>query len=279
MKVFISHAGGGRSATVAAALHDWLPNVIQALEPWMSATDIAPGRPWFDELRHGLEDAHFGILCVTKANALAPWLLFEAGILVQAFQESFLVPLLIDVEPADLPAPLQQFQGVPATRPGFETLVGQLNAQRVPSLAPDVLATAFRRSWDVMQQALAELPEESAAAAAVYPGRIYVSVGEPLLESAPEGIQWDNSACFLVRERDRLREQIALVAVPVGAGVYEVEMEAGLRAALQPERHYQLQLKDDYGNEWRVPPFFLYQQSLRARPARPLAGPAGQEED
>jgi len=39
MKVFISWSGQ-RSAAVADALRYWLPKVIQALEPWMSADDI-----------------------------------------------------------------------------------------------------------------------------------------------------------------------------------------------------------------------------------------------
>jgi len=42
MKVFISWSVQ-RSAAVADALRYWLPKVIQALEPWMSADDIEKG--------------------------------------------------------------------------------------------------------------------------------------------------------------------------------------------------------------------------------------------
>lgn len=42
MKVFISWSGE-TSKKVALALKAWLPNVIQALDPWMSDKDIEKG--------------------------------------------------------------------------------------------------------------------------------------------------------------------------------------------------------------------------------------------
>src|SRR5258707_599889 len=42
MRVFLSWSGE-RSAAVAAAFPEWLPNVIQAVQPWMSASDIEQG--------------------------------------------------------------------------------------------------------------------------------------------------------------------------------------------------------------------------------------------
>ena len=42
MRVFISWSGE-RSKRVALTLHTWLPDVIQAIEPWMSRRDLGAG--------------------------------------------------------------------------------------------------------------------------------------------------------------------------------------------------------------------------------------------
>ena len=44
MKVFLCWSGT-RSKGIANALHEWLPRVIQALDPWISV-DIDKGARW-----------------------------------------------------------------------------------------------------------------------------------------------------------------------------------------------------------------------------------------
>ena len=77
MQVFLS-SSGERSKKVAELLSQWLPQVIQALEPFLSTT-IEKGRRWNTEIAERLADAPVGIVCVTRDNRRAPWLLFEAG--------------------------------------------------------------------------------------------------------------------------------------------------------------------------------------------------------
>jgi hypothetical protein len=80
MKVILCWSGD-RGKAVAIALHEWIPNVIQAVEPWMSEEDIEKGSRWESKLDNELSSADFGILCMTPESAKSLWIHFEAGVL------------------------------------------------------------------------------------------------------------------------------------------------------------------------------------------------------
>lgn len=123
MRVFISWSKEP-SRTVAEALRDWLPDVIQSLKPWMSSTDIGAGARWSERVAEALAETKIGILCVTPNNQHEPWLLFEAGAIAKTLDDTFVCPYLIQMRPADLSqGPLTQFQAKLANREGtFELL-------------------------------------------------------------------------------------------------------------------------------------------------------------
>ena len=77
MKVFISWSGN-KSHMVVLVFRDWLPSVIQSIEPYVSFEDIDKGARWSTDIANEPEDSTFGIFCVTKENLEAPWLSFEA---------------------------------------------------------------------------------------------------------------------------------------------------------------------------------------------------------
>jgi hypothetical protein len=126
MKVFLSWSGE-RSHTVAQALRDWLPNVLQAIEPWLSSSDIQVGTRWANELALQLQESRVGIICLTPENLSTPWLLFEAGALARALESAYVCPYLVGFLPAELHGPLVQFQATTATREGTFGLVQTLN--------------------------------------------------------------------------------------------------------------------------------------------------------
>nr|WP_315173914.1 TIR domain-containing protein [uncultured Flavobacterium sp.] len=110
MKVFLSWSGD-LSHKLALELREWLPYVIQSVEPYVSSEDIDKGSRWSIDIAKELEDSSFGILCVTPQNIDAPWLNFEAGALSKAFSTSNVSPFLFGLKPSDLKkSPLLQFQ-------------------------------------------------------------------------------------------------------------------------------------------------------------------------
>ncbi|MFM4826935.1 hypothetical protein ACEUDJ_18950 [Aeromonas bivalvium] len=87
MKTFFSWSGN-KSHQVAMAFSNWLPCVLQAVEPWVSSEDIDRGAIWLNEIFVQLKDTNFGVVFVTKENQEKPWLLFESGALSKGLTES-----------------------------------------------------------------------------------------------------------------------------------------------------------------------------------------------
>ena len=90
MKVFISWSGN-KSHKVAMIFREWLPSVIQSLEPYVSSEDIDKGARWSSDIAKELEDSTFGILCVTM-------------------DKSFVTPFLFDIKRSEVNGPILQFQ-------------------------------------------------------------------------------------------------------------------------------------------------------------------------
>ena len=110
MKVFISWSGD-TSFEVAKILKEWIPCVIQDVQPYFSSEDIDKGARWSTDIAKELESASFGILCVTKDNLESQWLNFEAGALSKAIDKSKVCPLLFRLKPSDISdSPILQFQ-------------------------------------------------------------------------------------------------------------------------------------------------------------------------
>src|SRR5215213_1642243 len=161
MKIFISWSGA-KSKDVAVALRRWIPDVIQTVEPWMSQADIDAGARWNREIEEKLSETRFGIICLTRSNFTAPWILFEAGALAKTLADTFVCPYLIDIEPVDIPqGPLTQFQGKQANENETWELINTLNkAMKDDSLPEEKLKRSFDRWWPDLEGILHKLPSE-----------------------------------------------------------------------------------------------------------------------
>lgn len=155
MKVFISWSGA-ESKAVALALHEWIPDVIQAVEPWMSAADIDAGSRWSEELARELNRIRFGIFCMTSANLTAPWMLYEAGALSRQLRQGRICPYLFGVGPKDLASPFSHFQAVSTDKDGTRRLMQALNkAAEKNALSEQRLVKYFEKSWPDLERRLA----------------------------------------------------------------------------------------------------------------------------
>jgi hypothetical protein len=163
MRVFISWAKEP-SRTVAGALRDWLPDIIQSIEPWVSSADIGAGARWSAEIAQALSTARIGIICTTPENQIEPWLLFETGALAKTLEDTFVCPYLIGMHPSDLAAgPLTQFQSKVANKEGTFELVSTVNRALVSDGLPvDRLRRLFERSWPDLEGTLNSIPRSPA---------------------------------------------------------------------------------------------------------------------
>ncbi len=158
MKVFISWSGE-TSRLVAQALREWLPQIIQAIKPWMSEEDINKGARWRSELTTELDKTSFGIFCLTKENLTAPWLLFEAGAVSKKVEASFVCTYLIDLTPGDVAEPLSQFQATVANKADTRKLLLTINkALKENALEEGQLNKAFEKWWPDLDEKLKSKP-------------------------------------------------------------------------------------------------------------------------
>lgn len=156
MKVFISWSGD-KSHKVALALRDWLPGVINVIEPFVSSKDIYAGTRWQSEIAVQLDTTNFGIVCVTRDNQASPWLNFEAGALAKVVDSSRVVPLACDLKPSDIEIPLGQFQAQPATEEGLEAILSSINGSISVPLKDALLLKAAKMWWPELATKLEEI--------------------------------------------------------------------------------------------------------------------------
>jgi hypothetical protein len=159
-RTFISWSGSA-SKSVATALYDWLPKVIQAVNPWMSKADIRAGQPWSSEMVAALDSSTHGIVCLTPENLDSKWIHFESGAITKHL-DTRLTPYLHGLEPGDVAQPLARFQMVRDDQDGTRELLRSLNEQlqekRLDSIRIDA---AFEKFWPDLKSQLAAIPSTS----------------------------------------------------------------------------------------------------------------------
>lgn len=160
MKVFLSWSGH-KSHQVALVFRDWLPSVIQSITPYVSSEDIDKGARWSTDIAKELEDSSFGILCVTKENLEAPWLLFEAGALSKMMDKASVCPFIFDLKRAEVKGPILQFQSTIFEKEDVKKLLVTLNKSCGDAgLKEDLLTKTFEVWWPNLEESLNAIKSE-----------------------------------------------------------------------------------------------------------------------
>ena len=152
MKVFIAWSGEP-TKTIAEALAEWLKRVIPPVKPFVSVHDIPSGERWPVTITTELEENDYGILCLTRDNKDARWILFEAGALSKTVG-SRVCPLLFGgMAGEDLEWPLAQFEYRVFDEAGVRRLVKDINNMlpKEEVLDVDVLKDTFDAFWQKLK--------------------------------------------------------------------------------------------------------------------------------
>lgn len=243
--VFISWSGP-LSHKVARVLYEWLPGVIQSIEPFISSEDIQKGTPWFNEMSNELGQISFGVICVTPDSLNSPWLLFEAGALSKGAGESRVTPLLVGVSNSDLSGPLAQFNSTSTSKEDFKRLVKTINVHLgEKGITEERLNETFENAWPALERQIHELLEDAGSFTEQATGKPLSGIRAKLLPK--EEVAFQYMAESILRAKSRIDH--AALAPPIRrlqapSKIWEEAIEKVLRSN-KVTYCYVAQLTDD----------------------------------
>lgn len=184
MEIFLSWSGQ-RSKELAETLEQWLPQVIQSINPWVSSHHIDKGERWMTALASQLDRHFHGILCLTPENLDSKWIHYEAGALTKT-GPSRAFTLLLGLTPAQVESPLAQFNHTGATKEEIWLLMKSINASCEHPIREEILVKAFEQNWPELDEVIQRLLKKEAPKAeakAAKPPRDMQSMLEEILDA------------------------------------------------------------------------------------------------
>lgn len=145
------------SGAIAKCLKPFLEDVLAPAAVFASQA-MEGGTRWGLEIPQWLEACNAGLVLVTRENAHAPWLHFEAGALSKQFEGSRVVPLLCGASIGDIQGtPLSLFQAKPFDH---DNLVSVCVAFGLTfTISEEVVRRRFERNWPELEKAVSSAYE------------------------------------------------------------------------------------------------------------------------
>ncbi len=162
MKIFLSWSGK-LSKQIAREFEIWIPTVVPHIDVFYSKESLEVGRQWIDGLNKALEDVRYGISIITQDNLQSPWINYEAGAIFHksSSDQCILIPILIDVNKAELTGPLGTFQAINFSEQEIRKLVLSLNENLGEKKIPEsMLDTMFNIHWKEFNKRIGVILEE-----------------------------------------------------------------------------------------------------------------------
>lgn len=163
--MFISFSGA-RSKESAIVFKEWIRNVIQVVNPFLSE-DMEKGVLSFSEISSALTECDFGVLCLTQSNIDAPRINFEAGAMAHQLtpdgQNVSVTGLLIDIKKTtEVKGPLSKFQHTSINRPDIKKLLKLINKhiEGVGRLSETQLDIALETHWNALETKINQINQE-----------------------------------------------------------------------------------------------------------------------
>lgn len=160
MKVFLSWSGT-ESEYMAESFKEWLPNILQYIEPYMSKKDITLGERWGKNIEENLRSHDYGLAFITPNNIESSWINFEAGALSKNLGSN-LVPILCHTEITLLnKSPLTQFQAAKELdKDSICDLINEMNlaAEERHRISSERIEKAFEKWWPDLEDKLKNAP-------------------------------------------------------------------------------------------------------------------------
>lgn len=127
------------------------------------SSEMEKGRKWSPEISDRLGETRFGLLCLTRENLNAPWLLFEAGALSKT-RDAYVWTFLHGLSPADVEQPLAQFQHTISEKADVRKLLHTINQvvrdENEKGLTESTLDKVFETFWPELENGLRSLADQ-----------------------------------------------------------------------------------------------------------------------